>query len=174
MKTSQNSNLLTLALYSLAITFSGTAHAADPALPPSLLAAKAPARALSVVAAREKAKSGEPIVLRGKIGGRMVALLPKAAIAVLADEKAVASCDANPADACKTPWDYCCESPEKLKASTATIQVRDEKGKVLRAPLRGLGDIKELSTVVVSGTVDAASSKDVLIVNATAIYVEKP
>ena len=149
-------------------------HAADPALPSSLLADKAPKDAISVSKARKDAKPGEAIVLRGKIGGRKIALVPKAAIAVLADEKSVTSCNDMPGDACTTPWDYCCETPEKLKTSTATIQVRDEKGKVLRAPLRGLGDLKELSTVVISGTVDAASTKDNLIVNATSVFVEKP
>lgn len=172
MKT--NVNLFTIAFCTIAVSFAGITQAADPALPPSLLAAKAPGGAVSVVAAREKAKAGELIVVRGKIGGRMVSLVPKAAMAVLADEKAIAPCNANPADACTTPWDYCCESPEKMKASTATIQVRDEKGKVVRAPLRGLGDLKELSTVVISGTVDASSTKDALIVNATSIFVEKP
>ena len=168
------SPLVALLLLACAAFPSGSARAADPALPSSLLAAKAPADALSVVQAREKAKPGEKIVLRGKIGGRKVALMDKAAIAVLADEKNITSCDAMPGDSCKTPWDYCCESPEKLQASTATIQVRDEKGKVVRAPLRGLGDLKELSTVVVEGTVDATSSKDALIINATSIHVEKP
>ncbi len=152
----------------------GSVRAADAALPSSLLASKAPANAVSVVQAREKAKPGEKIVLRGRIGGRMVSLMPKAAIAVLADEKTITACDAMPGDSCKTPWDYCCESPEKLQASTATIQVVDEKGKVVRASLRGLGDLKELSTVVVEGTVNAASSKDVLVVNVSAIHVEKP
>jgi hypothetical protein len=34
--------------------------------------------------------------------------------------------------------------------------------------------MKELSTLVVAGTVDAASSAEVLIINATSIQVEKP
>jgi hypothetical protein len=162
--------LTTIAILAIASAI----HAADPALPASLLAEKAPKDAVSVAKARETAKPGEAIVLRGKIGGRKIALVPKAAIAVLADEKSITSCNNMPGDSCATPWDYCCETPEKLTASTATIQVRDEKGKVLRAPLRGLGELKELSTVVISGTVDAASTKDNLIVNATSVFVEKP
>ncbi|QIF01079.1 hypothetical protein [Roseimicrobium sp. ORNL1] len=158
----------------VALALATTTHAADPALPASLLAEKAPKDAVSVVKARENAKPGEAVVLRGKIGGRKIALLPKFAMAVLADEKAITSCNDMPGDSCKTPWDYCCESPEKLSSSTATIQVRDEKGKILRTPLRGLGELKELSLVVISGTVDPASTKDNLIVNATSIFVEKP
>lgn len=143
-------------------------------LPEGLLVTTAPSGAVSVAAARkDAAKDGAEIVLRGRIGGRMTSLLDKAAIAVLADEKAITACNDMPGDACKTPWDYCCETPEKLKASTATIQVRGADGKILKAPLRGLGGLKELSTVVVKGTVDKASSKDALIVNVTQIQVEK-
>ncbi|RBP47761.1 hypothetical protein DES53_101560 [Roseimicrobium gellanilyticum] len=164
-------SLLTIAALTVTATLT---HAADTALPSSLLADKAPAEAVSVKKARESAKPGEAIVLRGKVGGRKIALVPKAAIAVLADEKSITSCNDMPGDSCAFPWDYCCETPEKIAASTATIQVRDEKGKVVKAPLRGLGDLKELSVVVISGTVDTASTKDNLIVNATSIFVEKP
>jgi hypothetical protein len=143
-------------------------------LPEGLLVKSAPAGAVTVSAARKEAiKAGTEVVLRGRIGGRMTALVDKAAIAVLADEKTITACNDMPRDACKTPWDFCCETPEKLRSSIATIQVRGADGKVLKAPLRGLGGLKELSTVVVKGTVDAASGKDVLIVNVSQIQVEK-
>jgi hypothetical protein len=166
-------SMLSSPITSFAVAFAMLAPviAADPVLPSSLLTKDAPNGAVSVAKAREKAKPGETIVIRGKIGGRAVALSPKMAIAVLADEKAITPCNAIPGDACATPWDYCCETGEKLKGSVATIQVKDDKGKIVRAPLRGLGDLKELSTLVVAGTVDAASDKDVLIINATAIHV---
>jgi phosphohistidine swiveling domain-containing protein len=164
--------ILPLFAISVALLSPSVSRADD--LPKELLAAKAPKDAVSVVKAREKAKAGESIVVRGRIGGRAVALLPKSAIAVLADEKAITPCNAIPGDSCKIPWDYCCDDPAAIKASIATIQVRGEKGKVIRATLRGLGELKELSTVVVAGTVDSASNKDVLIINATAIHVEKP
>ena len=143
-------------------------------LPEGLLVKSAPAGAVTVSAARKDAKPGTEIVIRGRIGGRMTALVDKAAIAVLADEKVITACNDMPGDACKTPWDFCCETPEKLRSSIATIQVRGTDGKILKAPLRGLGGLKELSTVVVKGTVDAASGKDVLIVNVSQILVEKP
>jgi hypothetical protein len=140
----------------------------------AILSATAPEGALSVVDARAAAKPGEPIVLRGKVGGKMQPISASAAILVLADEKAITSCDHMPDDPCKTPWDYCCEVPSKIAASTATIQVKGDDGKLLRSTLRGAGDLKELSYLVISGTVDAASTADALIVNAEAIHVEKP
>jgi hypothetical protein len=168
MKKTSFLSLFVLAAVSLTLP---QAIAAD--LPEGLLVTTAPSGAVAVSAARKDAKAGAEIVLRGRIGGRMTSLIDKAAIAVLADEKAMTACNDMPGDACKTPWDYCCETPEKLKASIATIQVRGADGKIVKAPLRGLGGLKELSTVVVKGTVDAASGKDALIVNVTQIQVEK-
>ena len=140
----------------------------------AFVSATAPDGALGVVEARAAAKPGETIVLRGKVGGKMKPISDVAAILVLADEKAIASCDQNPADLCETPWDYCCEEASKIAASTATIQVKGGDGELLRSTLRGIGDLKELSFLVVSGTVDAASTPEALIVNADKIHVEKP
>lgn len=128
---------------------SGGLRAADSSLPASLLAAKAPEGAVRVVKAREKAKAGELIVLRGLIGGRMVSLTPKTAIAVLADEKAVAPCSANPNDACKTPWDYCCEKPSTRTEHALAVELRSADGKVLATP--SLPDLRLLDEVDVVG-----------------------
>ena len=139
----------------------------------SVMVSEAPTGPLGVVEARAQAKPGEAITLRGKVGGKMTPISDGVAILVLADEKAIASCDENPDDLCETPWDYCCEDQAKITASIATVQVRGSDGKVVRASLRGKDGLKELSRLVVSGTVDEASNDDVLIVNATQIHVEK-
>ena len=140
----------------------------------AIISTTAPEGALSVVEARAAAKPGEAIVLRGKVGGKMQPISDAVAILVLADEKAITSCDHMPDDPCKTPWDYCCEVPSKIAASTATIQVQGEDGKLLRSTLRGVGELKELSYLVIAGTVDAASTAEALIINAETIHVEKP
>ena len=140
----------------------------------ALLSETAPGSAMSVVEARAVAKPGDTIVLRGKVGGKMKPISESVSILVLADEKAITSCDDIPGDGCETPWDYCCEEPSKIASSTATIQVKGEDGKLLRSSLRGAGDLKELSHLIVSGTVDVASTADALIVNANKIHVEKP
>lgn len=151
-----------------------TQSTTGPEIPSTVVASVAPEGALSVVEARAAAKPGAPIVLRGKVGGKMQPISDSAAILVLADEKAIASCDEDPDDLCETPWDYCCEETSTIAASTATIQVKDGDGKLLRSTLRGLGDLKELSHLVISGTVDETSTADALIVNADKIHVEKP
>ena len=144
-------------------TSSGAEPAESSSIPASVLVATAPDGAVGVVEARAAAKPGE----------KMTPISDTAAILVLAAEKAIASCDQNPDDLCETPWDYCCEEASKIAASTATIQVKGEDGKLLRSTLRGAGNLKELSHLVVSGTVDAASTTEALIVNANQIHVEK-
>lgn len=150
------------------------ASAATSDVPSGLLAEAAPEGALSVIEARAAATPGEPITLRGKVGGRISPISEAAAILVLADEHAIQSCDTIEGDACATPWDYCCVEAATIAASTATIQVRGADGSLLRTTLRGLGGLKELSHLIVSGTVDTASTPEALIINATGIHVEKP
>ena len=143
-------------------------------IPEAVVATTAPERAVGVVDARAKAKPGEAITVRGKVGGKINPISDSAAILVLADEKAITSCDDIPGDECENPWDYCCEDSSKIAASTATIQVRDADGKIVRSTLRGLGGLKELSHLVIAGTVDSNSTPEALILNAEKIHVEKP
>ena len=140
----------------------------------ALVVDEAPEGALGVVAARAAAKPGEPLVLRGKVGGKLEPISGAAAILVLADEESIKSCDQIHGDDCETPWDYCCEESAKIAASTVTIQVKGEDGKLVRSSLRGLAELKELSHLVVAGTVDQASTADAILVNAEKVYVEKP
>ena len=59
------------------------------------------------------------------------------------------------------------------KRATATIQIVDASGRVLKEPIEGVSGIQNLATVTVSGKVAEGSSADLLIVNATAIQVGK-
>ena len=153
---------------------SGSGAGAATSIPGSIVSATAPEGALGVVPARAAARPGEAIVIRGKVGGNKKPIAENNAILVLADLEAIKSCDENPDDECEKPWDYCCEETSTIAASTATIQVKGEDGKVLRSTLRGVGDLKELSFLVVAGTVDSGSTPERLIVNAEKIHVEKP
>lgn len=142
-------------------------------VPAAFLVDTAPEGARDIVAARAVVKPGDAIVLRGRVGGKAKPISDAGAVFVLADNKAMTACDARPDDPCTTPWDYCCDAP-KIAASTATIQAKDADGKILRATFRGLGGLKEHSSLVVAGTVDEASTPEALIVDATSIYVETP
>ncbi len=56
-------------------------------------------------------------------------------------------------------------------AGTATIQLLDGNGKVLAQDIKGVGGLKELSRVVVAGTVAPEATPESLVINAQAIYV---
>ena len=140
-------------------------------LPDDLLAKAPLSGALGVVAARKNVKPGSDIVVTGYIGGREEPLVEGRAIFTLADADAVTRCDAIPGDGCETPWDACCVSPEIIKASSASVQVVDADGMVLKHTLAGLGGIKPGSTVTVQGKIAASSTAAALIVNAEKIHV---
>lgn len=95
-------------------------------------------------------------------------------IFILGDTDTLKACSDIPGDGCATPWDNCCDSPELLKQGTATIQVVDEKGKVLKEGIENVNGLQKLSYVIVTGKVAPGSSAKLLLVNAEAIKVEEP
>jgi hypothetical protein len=149
-----------------------TAKPIPAAVPASLLLAAKPEKAVSVAEARKTAKPGDTITVFGEIGGRRNGLFSEnLATFPLADPTILISCDKE-CGKCPTPWDYCCMEKEKFAGALLTIQVSDGKDSVLRAPLKGWNGLKELSHVTVTGTVDATSSPEATIINATGIFIE--
>ncbi len=150
----------------------GGGAAAPAALPADLFATAAPAGAKGVLAVKKEAKEGETVVLRGKVGGSVAPFLAGRAVLSIVDTDGMVSCEAMPDDACPTPWDYCCEEPNRLAEGSATVQVVGADGRPLKAPLEGAGGLKPLRIVVVEGVVGPRPDPKVLVVNATRIHVE--
>ena len=148
----------------------GSARASDAR--PEWLLVSAPETSMSVKDARDIAQGGETIALRGIIGGRMDALSDGAAAFLLVDESVPNPCVSDGDDHCKTPWDYCCTSPDVIGESNASVRLVGESGKTLMADLRSYG-VEELDRVVVLGTVDERPTPQVLNIRATGIYVER-
>ena len=136
-----------------------------------LLLSEAPANAIDIADMRQKAVVGDPVVFKGKAMGGHDIFHDGRAIMRLGDPKKITSCDLNPGENCKTPWDVCCDDFEVIKASIVSVQIVDKDGKPLKTTLRGLGGMKELSKVIVTGQVAEGSNKDNMIINATGIYV---
>ena len=111
--------------------------------------------------------------MTGDIGGRVPPFVDNRAAFILADEKNIVSCDKKHGDRCKKPWDYCCESPEKINNSIVVVQVLDGAGKVVKQSLKGWNGLKELSKVTITGTYDETSTASNVIINATGIYPVK-
>lgn len=136
-----------------------------------LLLSDAPDGAVSVTAARKDPAPGKELTVAGDIIGRVDVFVPNRAMLILGDPDAITSCNRLHGDGCATPWDVCCDDPDEIMKSIATIQVLDADGLLVKAGLKGLGNMKELSSIVVQGTVDATSGPDNLIINATGIHI---
>ncbi|MGF1451643.1 MAG: hypothetical protein ACFB21_06155 [Opitutales bacterium] len=129
-----------------------------------------PEGAVNVEAARASAEPGELIVVSGQIGATMNPFGENFATLVLADESIMFCNEMGDDDHCATPWDACCEDPEKVTKGRASVQLVDAEGLPLQGSLRGVGGLQELDHVVVTGTVDTISTPENLVVNASGIY----
>ena len=136
-----------------------------------VLLTEAPEGPVSITEARRKPIPGTRVILSGKIMGNEKPIIQSRALLTLGDPARITSCDLIPGDECTTPWDVCCADPDVVTASVATIQVLDEKGRPLKAGLRGLGGLKELSSLIVVGEVAEGSNENNYLVNATGIHV---
>lgn len=138
----------------------------------AVIVTKKPDDAKTITEIRKSVKAGQEVTLSGKVMGRMSPFVDGRALVLLGDPAVLTSCDLRPDDGCESPWDVCCDDPEAIKASVATIQIVDDSGKPVKAGIKGVAGIKELSELVVTGTVAEGSNADNLLVNATAIYVK--
>lgn len=143
--------------------------AATAELPQALFVASAPAGAKEVIQLKSDAPASGEVVIHGRIGGRGTPFVNGAAVFVLIDSS-LKPCNELPADSCSRPWDYCCETPETLKTSTATIQVVDEAGKPIRLDLKGQHGLEPLAELTVAGEI-ARHDDGTLVINAKQIHV---
>ena len=72
---------------------------------------------------------------------------------------------------CPTPWDACCEDPDKIAASRAFVQFVDEDGMPLPVSLREAIGLKENDSVIVRGTLSPDSTQDNRIIIAEGIAI---
>lgn len=139
-------------------------------LPSNLRLASAPADAKGVAETRTSAKNGQRVIVRGVVAGRAEPIAANRAILTLLDSS-IKTCDANPSDSCKTPWDACCEPADVLAKNSVTVQVVDKDGRPLKTALTALDGVKPLAKLTVTGMA-TQSSDGVTIVNADGIFVQ--
>lgn len=179
MKTKKTSNpflnRLTLALVPvLALAISACKPESGETLPaeatPELLSLFVDAKPEGAVPVKAVigAQPGAKVVVTGVIGGVLKPFTEGYASFVLADD-ALHFCNEMDDDPCETPWDACCEDPDKIRQMRLVVQAVDSEGMPFAQGLRGVSGLKELDLVTVSGVVDAQSTPDNLIVNLTSI-----
>ena len=151
---------------------SASGSGAPVALPAGLVLASAPTEAKTVKEIRTAGKDGDEVVMRGVIAGRKDPIAENRAVLTLLDP-AVPTCNkmTGPMGDCKTPWDACCETTDVLTANSATVQVVDESGMVLKTGLGQVAGVKPLKEVVVKGKLHVSPDGKAAVVDATGLYV---
>ena len=125
--------------------------------------------------ARKAAKPGETVLLEGRIMGVLKPFVAGRAVFILGDNDTITPCSGMPdPDHYPTPWDACCDPSENRVNGTASIQIVDENGDILKQGLEGVKGLENLATVMVFGTVAPESSPESLLVNASTISVLAP
>lgn len=122
----------------------------------SLLLESPPAGFLDLNEAVAASTPGGPIVAKGRIGGRRDPISTGFAAFVLADES-IEFCDETNDDHCPTPWDACCEDPDKIRQSLAFVQIGGPDGMPLDLNPRTVFGLKENQTVIVLGRLSPES-----------------
>jgi len=145
--------------------------AAAAAIPDALyLAARPEGAAASLLELKGKSKVGDSVLFEARVGGREDPFVEGRAIFVVADS-ALQSCDAIEGDGCKTPWDYCCETPADLLENVATVRFVDAAGDPLEASVKDHKGLSGLKTVVVRGTVKEADGSGNFVVDADGVWI---
>ena len=172
MKTKLRLALLPLlALPSLATACGGgETSAAVPSsdVPESFHLAAAPAGARPVSDVVASAKDGDSVVVTGRVGGAEKVFVDGYAAFTIVDAK-IPPCGEGKMDECKTPWDYCCDSPDELAKNALSVELVAD-GKPLAARPRGFHGLDHLKTVTVAGEVDRDAAGNVRVL-ASGVHV---
>lgn len=140
------------------------------AIPADVFVDAMPGEVLDVQTLKADGPRKGEVVVRGRIGGRARPFVEGAAVFVLVDSN-LKSCNELHGDKCKTPWDYCCETPESIAANTATVQIVGDDGKPIRASAMGAHGLAPLKEVVVRGEIAEGGDAGNLVINVRSIHV---
>lgn len=132
-----------------------------------ILLKEAPKEAVKISDLRKVGKPGDEVTFSGAVIGSKQVFVDGRAVMIMGDPTKISACDEH----CATPWDVCCDDRDVIKASILTVQVLNEDGQQLKTNLKGVGGLKELSSLTVTGVVAEGSSPTNMIINATGIYV---
>lgn len=142
------------------------------ALPDGFVLSASPGEATGVAGTKSAAKEGDTVTVRGRIGGNAKPLVAGRASFLLADTETIVACDKMPGDDhCEVPWDYCCEDKAKIKDGTITVQVVGADGRPLATDLTSVPGVEAGAYVVVTGRVGPRPNQDVLVLDATGLFV---
>ena len=111
------------------------------------------------------------VTVVGRIGGELEPMVDGLAAFTIVDPS-LKACSDIPDDPCKTPWDYCCEDPDRLKTHSVMVKFTDEDGTVVPVDATKLFGVEPLQTVVIKGKLQKDESGKTAVV-AEKMYVKK-
>ena len=132
-----------------------------------LLLREEPAGAKGVKEVRASAKTGDDVVVVGRVGGRDKPFTEGMALFLIVDPSL------KPATECECPWDYCDTKKKDLEAARATVKFVGAEGEPLKVEAREAFGIKELSTVVVKGRAVRDGAGNLVVVGSGLFVKEK-
>lgn len=127
--------------------------------------------AVPVGTAKPAVKQGDTVTVLGRIGGSVNPFNRNRAVFTIVDPKIPTCGEGHDPDHCSTPWDYCCEPPESLRANVATIEIAGPDGKPLTFSVQGMRGLEPMATITVTGTVVEHNDQGVFLVRAEKIHV---
>ncbi|MFT5904927.1 MAG: hypothetical protein ACI9E1_000516 [Cryomorphaceae bacterium] len=136
-----------------------------------ILLKEKPVEAINISDLRTNHKAGETVTFSGQIIGAKKVFSDNLAVITMGDPSKMTTCNLRPGDGCVTPWDVCCDDHKVIKDNIVTVQILDQSGAPIKAKLKGLAGIKEMSALTITGVVDKSSNEKNMIINATGIFV---
>jgi len=133
---------------------------------------EAPSEPKSVRETKASAHEGDTVIVHARIGGRTEPMSEGSAVFTVMD-MSIPHCGENGDDLCPKPWDYCCETPESIKANAATVRLVANDGSSVSVDPRRAG-LKELDEIIIVGTVGPRPTNDVLTILATGVHRMTP
>ena len=124
------------------------------------------------IAEARQLKAGDKVSVTGDVIGSRSPFVDGRASFIIGDPTQITPCNLKEGDSCKIPWDCCCDTPEDIARATLNIQILDAEGNVLKTGVKGINLLKELTSVVIIGTVSKDSTEQSMIINAETIWVE--
>jgi len=128
-----------------------------------------PGGAMGVIAARESAEDGKPLVMVGRIGGSANPWIEDRAAFMLLDASMTIAVEGEEAEGELCTGDCC--SNERL-ACTALVKVVDSQGNLISVDSRQLLGVRELDMVVVEGRAQK-DEKGNFVMLASGVYVRR-
>ena len=133
----------------------------------------APAEVPGLNEALTTARPGEFFHFTGRVGGLADPITEGYAAFVVADEVIVFCDEMGDKGHCPTPWDACCENPEKVAQSRALVQFNDANGLPRVDDLTKAVGLAPNDTVIILGELSPDSLPGSPIILAQGIAIRK-